>query len=53
MSIQAMGMDYTPDTVPERETVKSYRMGVVICRDPMDHFPTDLAVRIRKAAADG
>jgi rfaE bifunctional protein nucleotidyltransferase chain/domain len=46
-SIHAKGSDYTEDTVPEREQVKSYGGEVRITGDPKDHSTRDV---IRKIA---
>ncbi len=35
--VHCKGTDYTPETVPERETVKSYGGRVAIVGDPKDH----------------
>jgi bifunctional ADP-heptose synthase (sugar kinase/adenylyltransferase) len=35
--VHAKGTDYTEDTVPEREVVKSYGGKVAIVGDPKDH----------------
>lgn len=40
--VHAKGTDYTVDTVPERETVKSFGGEVIICGDPKDHSSTDI-----------
>ena len=40
--IHAKGTDYTTDTVPERERVRSYGGTVAIVGDPKDHSSTDL-----------
>jgi rfaE bifunctional protein nucleotidyltransferase chain/domain len=40
--VQVKGTDYTVDTVPERETVKSYGGRVAIVGDPKDHSTTEL-----------
>jgi len=40
--IHAKGTDYTTDTVPEREKVRSYGGRVAIVGDPKDHSSTDL-----------
>ena len=40
--VQAKGTDYTVDTVPERETVRSYGGRVAIVGDPKDHSTTEL-----------
>ena len=50
--VHAKGTDYTADTVPERETVRSYGGEIVICGDPKEHSSTDLVVRIRRSATD-
>ncbi|HYH06792.1 MAG TPA: adenylyltransferase/cytidyltransferase family protein [Thermoanaerobaculia bacterium] len=47
---QCKGTDYTPDSVPEAEIVKSYGGKVVIVGDPKDHSTTDLLQRMK---ADG
>ncbi len=44
--IQAKGTDYTPDTVPEAEVVRSYGGRVVICGDPKDHSSTGIKGRL-------
>ena len=41
--IHAKGTDYTQDTVPERETVKSYGGRIAIVGDPKDHSSSHLA----------
>ena len=43
----AKGTDYTTDTVPERETVRSYGGRIAIVGDPKDHSTRDLLARIR------
>ncbi len=40
--VHAKGTDYTTDTVPERETVRSYGGEVAICGDPKGHSSTDI-----------
>lgn len=45
--IHAKGTDYTPETVPEREVVRSYGGRVCIAGDPKDHATRDLIARIR------
>jgi rfaE bifunctional protein nucleotidyltransferase chain/domain len=44
--IHAKGTDYTMDTVPEREVVKSYGGTVAIVGDPKDHSSSDLARKV-------
>jgi D-glycero-beta-D-manno-heptose 1-phosphate adenylyltransferase len=39
--IHAKGTDYTPETVPERDTVRRYGGRVVIVGDPKDHATRD------------
>ena len=41
------GSDYTPDSVPEREVVRSYGGKVVIVGDPKDHSTTAILERMR------
>jgi rfaE bifunctional protein nucleotidyltransferase chain/domain len=43
----AKGTDYTTDTVPERERVRSYGGTVVIVGDPKDHSSTELIEAVR------
>ena len=45
--VHCKGTDYTPDTVPEREVVRSYGGRVAIVGDPKDHDTTALLERIR------
>ena len=45
--VHCKGTDYTVDTVPERETVRSYGGRIVIVGDPKDHSTRDLLQRIR------
>ena len=40
-AVHAKGTDYTPETVPERETVRRYGGRVVIVGDPKDHATRD------------
>ena len=46
-SVHAKGTDYTPETVPERETVREIGAEIAIVGDPKDHATTDLLERIR------
>ena len=48
--VHCKGTDYTPDTVPERETVLAYGGRIAIVGDPKDHSTRDLLARIE---ADG
>jgi rfaE bifunctional protein nucleotidyltransferase chain/domain len=45
--VHCKGTDYTPETVPERETVKSYGGRVAIVGDPKDHNTSTLLARLR------
>jgi rfaE bifunctional protein nucleotidyltransferase chain/domain len=47
--IHAKGTDYTTDTVPERERVRSYGGRVAIVGDPKDHSSTNLIKVISEA----
>lgn len=44
--IHAKGTDYTEETVPEREVVRSYGGQVAIVGDPKDHSTTTLIDRL-------
>lgn len=45
--VHCKGTDYTIETVPERETVRSYGGRIAIVGDPKDHSTRDLLQRIR------
>jgi D-glycero-beta-D-manno-heptose 1-phosphate adenylyltransferase len=45
--VHCKGTDYTPETVPERETVRSYGGRIAIVGDHKDHSTRDLIARIR------
>jgi D-glycero-beta-D-manno-heptose 1-phosphate adenylyltransferase len=45
--VHCKGTDYTADTVPERDTVRSYGGRVAIVGDPKDHDTRQLIARIR------
>jgi rfaE bifunctional protein nucleotidyltransferase chain/domain len=45
--IHAKGTDYTEDTVPERDVVRSYGGRVAIVGDPKDHSSGKMIERIR------
>jgi len=47
--IHAKGTDYTEETVPEREIVRSYGGRVAIVGDPKNHSTTELLRRLRKS----
>ena len=49
--VHCKGTDYTPDTVPERDTVLSYGGRVAIVGDPKDHSTRDLIARIRSSSS--
>jgi rfaE bifunctional protein nucleotidyltransferase chain/domain len=44
--IHAKGTDYTEDTVPERDVVRSYGGRVAIAGDPKDHSSTEMIEKI-------
>lgn len=46
--VQCKGTDYTRDTVPERDVLRSYGGKVAIAGDPKRHATTDLIGRIRR-----
>ena len=46
--IHAKGTDYTADTVPEREVVRSYGGRVAIVGDPKDHSSSDMLLRLNR-----
>jgi rfaE bifunctional protein nucleotidyltransferase chain/domain len=45
--VHCKGTDYTPETVPEREVVRSYGGRVAIVGDPKRHDTSALVARIR------
>ena len=45
--VHAKGTDYTEETVPEREIVKSFGGRVAIVGDPKDHSTSDLVSRLK------
>ena len=45
--VHCKGTDYTVDTVPERETVRSYGGRIAIVGDPKDHSTTNLLSRLK------
>ena len=45
----AKGTDYTTETVPEREIVRSYGGTVAIVGDPKDHSSTEIIERLSKS----
>jgi D-glycero-beta-D-manno-heptose 1-phosphate adenylyltransferase len=46
--VHCKGTDYTADTVPERDVVRSYGGRVAIVGDPKDHDTSALLTRIRR-----
>jgi D-glycero-beta-D-manno-heptose 1-phosphate adenylyltransferase len=46
--VHCKGTDYTPETVPEKETVKSYGGRVAIVGDPKDHNTSTLLARLQE-----
>jgi len=46
--VHAKGTDYTVDTVPERDVVKSYGGTVAIVGDPKDHSTSQILAERRK-----
>ena len=46
--VHAKGTDYTPETVPERETVLGYGGEIAIVGDPKDHSSTDILRTLRE-----
>jgi rfaE bifunctional protein nucleotidyltransferase chain/domain len=46
--VHAKGTDYTADTVPERDIVRSYGGEVAIVGDPKDHSSTELIAAVSK-----
>lgn len=46
--VHCKGTDYTVDTVPEREVVRSYGGRVAIVGDPKDHDTSRLLQRLRR-----
>jgi rfaE bifunctional protein nucleotidyltransferase chain/domain len=49
--VHCKGTDYTPDTVPERDTVLAYGGRIAIVGDPKDHSTRDLVARIRSSGS--
>jgi D-glycero-beta-D-manno-heptose 1-phosphate adenylyltransferase len=50
--VHAKGTDYTVDTVPEREVVKSYGGRVAIVGDPKDHSTSELLASVAGASKE-
>jgi rfaE bifunctional protein nucleotidyltransferase chain/domain len=49
--VHAKGTDYTAETVPERDVVRSYGGQVAIVGDPKDHSTSAIIARLGKANA--
>jgi D-glycero-beta-D-manno-heptose 1-phosphate adenylyltransferase len=49
--VHCKGTDYTPETVPERDTVLAYGGRIAIVGDPKDHSTWDLLSRITSRGA--
>src|SRR5215813_13293732 len=47
--VHAKGTDYTVDTVPEREVVRSYGGRVAIVGDPKDHSTSQILSRLHRS----
>jgi len=45
-NVHAKGTDYTTDTVPERDVVRSYGGQVAIVGDPKDHSTSEIIARL-------
>jgi bifunctional ADP-heptose synthase (sugar kinase/adenylyltransferase) len=45
--VHCKGTDYTPDSVPEAEVVRSYGGRVAIVGDPKEHSTTELLKRMK------
>lgn len=45
--VHCKGTDYTPETVPERDVVRSYGGRVAIVGDPKDHDTSTILARLR------
>ena len=51
--VHAKGTDYTTDTVPERDVVRSYGGQVAIVGDPKDHSTSEIIDRLGGAKING
>jgi rfaE bifunctional protein nucleotidyltransferase chain/domain len=51
--VHCKGTDYTPETVPERETVLAYGGRIAIVGDPKGHSTRDLLARVKARAVEG
>ena len=50
--VHCKGTDYTPDTVPERDTVLAYGGRIAIVGDPKNHSTRDMLERIKSSGID-
>lgn len=50
--IQAKGTDYTPDTIPERDVVRSYGGDVAIVGDEKNHSTKDIIEQVKKMGSE-
>jgi bifunctional ADP-heptose synthase (sugar kinase/adenylyltransferase) len=46
--VHCKGTDYTPDSVPEANIVRSYGGRIAIVGDPKDHSTTELLEKLRQ-----
>ena len=46
--VHCKGTDYTPDSVPEADVVRSYGGRIAIVGDPKDHSTTELLEKLRQ-----
>jgi rfaE bifunctional protein nucleotidyltransferase chain/domain len=51
--VHCKGTDYTPDTVPERDTVLACGGRIAIVGDPKDHSTRELLARVSGGSASG
>jgi rfaE bifunctional protein nucleotidyltransferase chain/domain len=49
--VHVKGTDYTEDTVPERDLVRSYGGRVAIAGDPKDHSTTEVLARLERESS--
>ena len=50
--VHAKGTDYTTESVPERDVVRSYGGLVAIVGDPKDHSTTEIIIRVGGVTVD-
>ncbi len=46
--VQVKGTDYTPDSIPEADVVRSYGGATAVAGDPKDHSTTNLLDKMRR-----